>query len=186
MPWSAGATTAPASSTAPSTRCASPAPRSSPTSTRRPWRTVLSRPRSSSIRRCASAIGVRTIIPAAIPVRVTLIAGHHPFDQRHSGQAVDRAGRRQSQARPRQDHSDRAQFRHPHAAARHALAADRRRRGDVARTRRRLCHVPQSRQGRHPARRARSAHRHRPIGVALRPRRQEAGTGDQSASRRST
>ena len=34
----------------------------------------------------------------------------HQFGQHHSGQAVDRAGRRQSEARPRQDHSDRAQF----------------------------------------------------------------------------
>ena len=55
--------------------------------------------------------------------------GDHPFDQRHSGQALDRARRRQSQTRPRQDRADRAQFRHPHAAARHAVAADRRRRG---------------------------------------------------------
>ena len=101
---------------------------------------------------------------------------HHPFDQRHSGQAFDRIGRRQCQDRPRQDHSDRAQFGHRNAAARHAVAADRRRRGDPARARGRLCHVPQSRQGRRPARRARSAHRHRQIGVALRPRRHAAAS----------
>ena len=44
---------------------------------------------------------------------------------------IDR--RWQRQARPRQDHQDRARHGHPHAAARHAVAADRRRRRDSAR-----------------------------------------------------
>ena len=113
-------------------------------------------------------------------------AGDHPLDQRHSGQAFDRARRRQSQARPRQDHPDRAQFRHLHAAARHAVAADRRRRGERARARRRLCDLPQSRQSGRAARRARSAHRHRRTGVALRSRRQAARAGDHARKSRST
>jgi penicillin-binding protein 1A len=67
--WSAGAIMARASSTAPSTRCASPVRRSNLTSTPPRSPTDLPPTRSSSIRRCASAIGARTIIPAAIPVR---------------------------------------------------------------------------------------------------------------------
>ena len=66
-PWSAAATTAPASSTARSTRCASRARRSSPMSTRPRWRTGSRRIRLSSIRRSASATGARTTIPAAFP-----------------------------------------------------------------------------------------------------------------------
>ena len=69
-PWSAAATTARASSTARPTRCASPAPRSSPTSTpRRSPAAASSRPRSWSIRRSASATGARRTIPAASPAR---------------------------------------------------------------------------------------------------------------------
>ena len=66
-PWSAGAITGRASSIARSTRCASRAPRSSPTSMPPRWRTASRRNRSSSIRRYASAIGARIIIPAVIP-----------------------------------------------------------------------------------------------------------------------
>ena len=43
-------------------------------------------------------------------------AGDHPLDQRRSGKAVDRARRRQSQDRPRQDRSDRAAHGHQNAA----------------------------------------------------------------------
>ena len=49
-------------------------------------------------------------------------------------------------ARPRHDRADRAQFRHPVAAAGHAVAADRRRRGLCLPARRRLRDLPQSRQ----------------------------------------
>ena len=72
---------------------------------------------------------------------------------------------------------------HPHAAAGFLLAADRRRRSDHARPHRRLCDVPQSRQGGDAARRARSAQRQRRGRVAFRSRRQEAGAGDPSADR---
>ena len=60
---------------------------------------------------------------------------------------VGRHRRRQRKARPRAHHQDRARHGHPHAAARHAVAADRRRRSHRARSYRRLCHLPQSRQG---------------------------------------
>src|SRR3984957_9152593 len=93
----------------------------------------------------------------------------HAFDQRHSGETVDRARTRQSKTRPRHDRADRAQFRHPVAAAGHAVAADRRRRGLRLSTRRRLRDLSQSRQSCGAARGARSAHRHRRSGVALRP-----------------
>ncbi len=53
--------------------------------------------------------------------------GAHPFDQHHRGAPVGRRRRRQSQARPRAHHQDRARHGHPHAAARYAVAADRRR-----------------------------------------------------------
>ena len=68
-PWSAAAITAKASSTARSTRCASPDPRSSPTCMRPRWPTDSSRARWSSTRRSASATGARTTIRAAIPGR---------------------------------------------------------------------------------------------------------------------
>ena len=109
--------------------------------------------------------------------------GDHPLDQRHSGQAVDRAGQRQCQGRPRQDHRDRAPHGHPLAAAGHALAADRRRRGQRARAHRRLCDLPEPGQGGGAARDPRGALRHRRDHLALRPRRQEAGPGDPAAGR---
>ena len=129
----------------------------------------------------------RQLVPAQLFRRLFRLddfdAGDHEFGQRHPGKAVDRARRRQSQARPRQDHSDRAQFRHLYAAARYAVAADRRRRGQRARARRRLRDLSQSRQSGHPACGAGGAHRHRRTGVALRSRRQAAGAGDLAASR---
>ena len=85
--------------------------------------------------------------------------------------------RRQSQARPRAHHQDRARHGHPHAAAGHAVAADRRRRSHRARSHRRLCHLPQSRQGGDAACHPRSAHRRRRTGLALRSRRSEAAAG---------
>ena len=132
----------------------------------------------------------RQLVPAQLFRRLFRLgdadAGHHPLDQRHSGEAFDRARQRQSEDRPRQDHPDRAQDGHPLAAAGHAVAADRRRRGLRARAHRRLRHLPQRRQGGGAARGARSAHRHRRTDLALRPRRQEAAAGDHAASRRST
>src|SRR3984893_579598 len=73
------------------------------------------------------------------------LGSHHALDQRHSGQALHRARPRQSETRPRHDRADRAQFRHPVAAAGHAVAADRRRRGLRLPASRRLCDFPQSR-----------------------------------------
>ncbi len=70
-----------------------------------------------------------------------------------------------------------------HAAARHALDADRRRRGDRARPHGRLHHVRQSRESDDAACRARSAQRSRRSHLALGPRRQEAGAGDSAAGR---
>ena len=59
---------------------------------------------------------------------MTLTHRHHPLDQRHPGQAVDRHGRtRWPPRRPRQDRRYGAQDGHQGAAARHAVAADRRR-----------------------------------------------------------
>ena len=46
--------------------------------------------------------------------------GDHALDQRHPGAPLDRARRRQSEDRPRQDHPDRAAHGHPYAAARYA------------------------------------------------------------------
>ena len=77
-------------------------------------------------------------------------AGDHPLDQRHSGEALDRARQGQSQDRPRHDQRDGAQGRPAHAASRHAVDADRRRRGDRARPHRRLRHVRQSTASRRP------------------------------------
>ena len=60
--------------------------------------------------------------------------GDHPLDQRHPGQAVARARQGANPAdRPRHDHRDRAPLGHRDAAARHAGAADRRRRSQRAR-----------------------------------------------------
>ena len=98
-------------------------------------------------------------------------------------QAVDRDRRRQSEARPRQDRRDRAQDGHRHAAARHAVAADRRRRGQRARAHGRLRHLPQPRHGGDAARDPRGAHRRRRDHLALRPRRQEADPGAAAAGR---
>ena len=73
-----------------------------------------------------------------------------------------------------------------HAAARHAVAADRRRRSHRARSHRRLCDLPERRQGGHAARHPRSAHRQRRGRLALRPRRHEAAAGDARRRSRST
>ena len=70
-----------------------------------------------------------------------------------------------------------------HAAARLHLAADRRRRGHDPRSRRRLCHLPQSRQGGHPACHPGSAQRQRRGDLALRPRRAQAAAGDAGTGR---
>ena len=120
----------------------------------------------------------RQLVPAEL--RTVLLgldhayAGDHPLDQRHSGQAVDRAGQGQSQDRPRHDRRDRAAVRHPLAAARHALAADRRRRGQRARAHRRLCDLPEQGNGGDAPRHPGGALRHRRHHLAVRPRRQEA------------
>ena len=145
--WSAAAITARASSTARSTRCASPAPRSSPMSMR-PRLANGFTPNSIVV---DSPVCIGNWCPhnysGGYSGSIDADAGDHQFGQHHSGQAFDCARRRQSKARPRQDHSDRAQFRHLDAAARHAVAADRRRRGQRARARRRLRDLSQSRQG---------------------------------------
>ncbi len=65
-----------------------------------------------------------------------------------------------------------AQGRHPLAAARHAVDADRRRRSHGARSHRRLRDLRQCRQGDHAACGARSAQQHRRPDLALRSRRQ--------------
>ena len=114
---------------------------------------------------------------------MTMTHGAGPLDQRHSGEAVDRARQRQSEGRPHEDQGYRAQGGPADPPARHALDADRRRRGDRARPHRRLHHVPQSRKGDGAARRARSAQRRGRAGLALGPRRQEARAGDHAASR---
>ena len=57
---------------------------------------------------------------------MSLISGAHTFDQHGRDPAVDHRRRRQRQARPRPHHQDGARYGHPHAAARHAVAADRR------------------------------------------------------------
>ena len=98
----------------------------------------------------------RQLVPAQLFRRlfglIDADAGHHQFGQHHPGQAFDCTRRRQSKARPRQDHPDRAQFRHLYPASRYAIAADRRRRGQRARARRRVCDLSQSRQGGRAAR----------------------------------
>ena len=114
---------------------------------------------------------------------MTLDPGYHSFRQHHPGQAFDRARQRQSQDRPCQDPRHRPQGRHTLAAARYAVNADRRRRGDRARSHRRLHHVPQSRKGNGTACRARSAQRRRRFDLALGSRRQEAAAGDHAAGR---
>ena len=122
----------------------------------------------------------RQLVPAQLRQRLFRLdaadPGAHAFDQHHRGEAVDRDRQRQCQDRPRQDREDRARHGHPHAAAGHAVAADRRRRSHRARPHRRLCHLPQSRHGGDAARHSRSAHRRRRAGLALRPRRAEAAS----------
>ena len=88
------------------------------------------------------------------------------------------------QARPRQDRRGRAPLRPQGAAARHAVAADRLGRSHRARARRRLCDLPQPRQGGDAAFGAGSAHRRRRSGLALGPRRPEAAPGDPRLRRR--
>ena len=106
---------------------------------------------------------------------MTLTDGADALDQRHPGEALDRARQRQSQGRPRQDPRHRPQGRPAHAADRHALDADRRQRGDGARPHRRLRHLRQRRQVDHAACDPRGPHRHRRSGLAVRPRRPQAG-----------
>ena len=114
-------------------------------------------------------------------------AGDHPLDQRRSRQTVDRARRQVAepgQGRPRQDRRSRAPLRPQGAAAGYAVDADRLRRSHRARTRGRLCDLPQQGQVGHPACGAGSAHRRRRSGLALRPRRQETAAGDTGFGRR--
>ncbi len=103
-----------------------------------------------------------------------------------AGQALDLARQRQCQDRPQQDRRARARHGPAHAAAGHAVAADRRRRGDGARPHRRLRDVPERGQGGHAARDPRGAHRRGRGGLAVRPRRPEAAAGDADARSRST
>ena len=83
----------------------------------------------------------RQLVPAELLALVLRLddadAGAHALDQRHPGAPLGRARRRQPEDRPRQDHPDRAAHGHPHAAARHLVAADRRRRSDHPRSHRR-------------------------------------------------
>ena len=74
----------------------------------------------------------------------------HRIDQHHRGAAFDLARQRQRPDRPQHDRRDRQGHGPAHAAARHAVAADRRRRGDRARSHRRVL-----RPSRTPARRSR-------------------------------
>ncbi len=87
------------------------------------------------------------------------------------------------QGRPAEDRQARQGHGPAHAAARLHLAADRRRRSHHPRSCRRLCHLPQSRQGGHPACHPGSAHRQRRGDLALRPRRAEAAAGDARTGR---
>ena len=82
------------------------------------------------------------------------------------------------QGRPRQDHRGGAQIRPHGAVAGYAVDADRLRRSVGARTRGRLCDLPEQGQVGDAARGAGSPHRRRRSGLAFRPRRQEAGAGD--------
>src|SRR6266478_6545298 len=90
---------------------------------------------------------------------------------------VQRSAEEAIENRPRQDRGGGAPLRHQGAAARYAVAADRRRRSHRARARRGLCDIPQQGQIGHAAFGAGSPHRHRRSGLALRSRWQEAGAG---------
>ena len=87
------------------------------------------------------------------------------------------------EARPRQDRGAGQEHGAAHAAARHAVAADRRGRSHRARPHRGLCGVPERRHGSRTARAAGSAHRQRRGDLAVRPRRPEAQAGDVAAGR---
>ena len=103
--------------------------------------------------------------------------GAHALDQHHCRAAVGDARRRQRQARPRQDHQDRARHGHHHAAARHAVAADRRRRRELIEHVGAYATFPNLGMTVDAARHPRSAHRQRQTDLALRPRRPEAASG---------
>ena len=90
---------------------------------------------------------------------MTLTEALHALDQHHRGQALDRDRQGQRQGRPRHDRQERQGDGPAHAAAGHAVAADRRRRGDRARPHRRLSRPSPTRQGGHAARHPRGAHR---------------------------
>ncbi len=89
-----------------------------------------------------------------------------------------------AKARPRQDRRGGAPLRPHGAAAGYAVDADRLRRSHRARTRGRLCDLPEQGQVGHAACGAGSAHRRRRSGLALRPRRQEAAAGHSGVGRR--
>ena len=123
----------------------------------------------------------RQLVPAQLFRRLCRLDDAHPgadpLDQHHRGEAVDLDRQRQSQARPRQDRGAGQEHGAAHAAARHAVAADRRGRSHRARPHRGLCGVPERRHGSRTARAAGSAHRQRRGDLAVRPRRPEAASG---------
>ncbi|EJW11075.1 hypothetical protein A33M_3588 [Rhodovulum sp. PH10] len=98
-------------------------------------------------------------------------AGHRAqiLDQHRGGEAVDLRRQRQREGRPRKDRQARQGDGRRHAAPRHALAADRRRRGARAEPHRRLRHLPERRRGGDAARHPGGAHRHRRDDLAVRP-----------------
>ena len=106
-----------------------------------------------------------------VPVKLSIAIGGKP---KTSGTA---------KSRPRQDRRSGAPLRHQGAAARYAVAADRRRRSHRDRARGGLCDLPQQGQIGHAACGAGSSHRHRRSGLAFRPRRQEAAAGHSGIGR---
>ena len=132
----------------------------------------------------------RQLVPAQLLRRLRRLddadRSDQALDQHHRGEALDRDRQGQRQGRPRHDRQERQGDGPSHAAAGHAVAADRRRRGHRARSHRRLRHLPQSRQGGYAARHPRGAHRRRRRGLALRPRRPEAAPGAAGTGRHAT
>ena len=116
-------------------------------------------------------------------------AGHYSLAQHGRGASLGRnrqeEGRRERrQARPLHDRRHRAAHGHHDAPSRHAVAADRRRRGHHVRARGRLRDLPEQGNGGHPAHHSRGPRRERRDDLALRPRWTQAAARDHRASRR--
>ncbi len=91
------------------------------------------------------------------------------LDQYRRGEALDHHRQGQRQGRPRLDRKECQGDGSSHAAAGHTVPADRRRRGDRARSYGRLRHFPQPRQSSRVACHSGGADRDRRCGLALRP-----------------